>query len=318
MAFGLQVSANFTEKKIKRLIVIEGPTASGKTALSVAVATYFKTIVLSADSRQFYKEMTIGTAKPSNDELQGIPHYFIDSHSITDELTASSYARDARALLHKAFETHPVIVLTGGSGMYVDALCKGLDDVPVSVEEREKLNQEFEMKGIHPLLEELERKDPLHFSKIDKFNPMRVIRALEVIRSTGKPFSSFLNKQITQNEFEVIRFRIEHPREQLYLRIDQRVDEMMKAGLLEEVKSLLPYRDTNVLKTVGYRELFDYLDGKTDLQEAVHLIKQHTRNYAKRQLTWLRKNQDSTTIAYTTNEEMCRFILNELEHREIL
>lgn len=304
----------FYQKNINRLVVIEGPTASGKTALTVAVAHYFNTVILSADSRQFYKEMSIGTAKPSQYEMQGIPHYFIDSHSIEQELTAATYAEEARDILQKEFKTHPTILLTGGSGMYVDALCKGLDNVPVSLAERDKLNIELKNNGLEPLLRELETSDPVHFDRIDKANPVRVIRALEVIRSTGKPYSSFLNIIEHQKEFEVIRFRIDHPREQLYRRIDQRVDQMMVNGLLEEVCSLLPYRNANVLKTVGYQELFDYIDGKLDLPKAIELIKQHTRNYAKRQLTWLRRNEDAISIPFSSVEEMLKKVTSSLEH----
>ncbi len=256
--------------------------------------------------------MSIGTAKPSWTEMNGIRHYFIDSHSIHNELTAALFASEANKILEKEFDTHPVIILTGGSGMYVDALCKGFDNVPVSLNDREKLNTEFHISGLQPLLRELESKDPIHYSRLDRSNPMRVIRALEVIRSTGETYSSFLNSERKERSFEVIRFRIEHAREELYARIDQRVEHMMQSGLLEEVRSLLPYRNLNALQTVGYRELFDYLDGKIDLITAVNLIKQHTRNYAKRQLTWLRKNKDADSIPFGSENEMLKSIRNKL------
>jgi tRNA dimethylallyltransferase len=281
------------------------------------LAKVFNTVILSADSRQFYREMSIGTAKPSIEEMHGVKHYFIDSHSIAEELTAATFAEEANTILEEQFKTHPIIILTGGSGMYMDALCKGLDNIPVSSFDREKLNQEFKMTGLEPLLKELESADPLHFQRVDRSNPVRVIRALEVIRYTGKAYSTFLNSNIYKTPFEVIRFRIEHPREQLYARIDQRVDIMMALGLLEEVRSLLPYRNFNALRTVGYRELFDYLDGETDLRTAVELIKQHSRNYAKRQLTWLRKHPESIPLTFTSADAMCKFILDELQRREI-
>jgi tRNA dimethylallyltransferase len=300
------------KEKIRLLIVIEGPTASGKTALSIAVAKYFDTVILSADSRQFYREMSIGTAKPSINEMGGVKHYFISSHSVKNELTAATFAIEAKKVLDKEFESHPVIVLTGGSGMYVDALCKGLDHVPVSLSHRAELNSEFSTSGLEPLLLELEVADPIHFSRIDKANPMRVIRALEVIRSTHKPYSSFLYHEKTNADFEVIRFRIEHPREHLYQRINLRVDHMMNEGLLEEVRSLFPFRDLNALKTVGYQELFDHIDGTTTLETAVDLIKQHSRNYAKRQLTWLRKNPDTHIISFSENQDMLRSLVDLL------
>ena len=311
MAFGLQVSFIF-ERKIKLLVVIEGPTASGKTALSVEVAKHFYTVILSADSRQFYQEMSIGTAKPTISEMNGIKHYFINSHSVKEELTAATFASAAKQILDKEFVSHPLIILTGGSGMYVDALCKGLDDVPVSPAHRSQLNYEYSARGLKTLLAELEAADPIHFSKIDKSNHARVIRALEVIRSTGKPYSNFLRKRRNDNDFEVIRFRIEHSRDQLYERINNRVDQMMDAGLLDEVRSLLHLRDLTPLQTVGYKELFDFIDGKTDLESAVNLIKQHTRNYAKRQLTWLRKNQDALPIEFGSVEDMTKMIVLQL------
>lgn len=300
------------KEKIRLLIVIEGPTASGKTALSIAVAKYFDTVILSADSRQFYQEMSIGTAKPSINEMAGVKHYFIGSHSVKHGLTAATFAKEAREVLDYEFKFHPVVLLTGGSGMYVDALCKGLDNVPVSPPHKAQLNDEFRTTGLEPLLRELEAADPTHFSKIDQMNPMRVIRALEVIRSTGKPYSFFLKKNNTHADFDVLRFRIEHPREQLYERINQRVDQMMRVGLLDEVRSLMTIRNASALKTVGYIELFDYLDQKIPLDTAVDLIKQHTRNYAKRQLTWLKKNADAHSIPFSTNEEMVNTILSIL------
>jgi tRNA dimethylallyltransferase len=308
---------DFSQKNIKRLIVIEGPTASGKTALSVAVASHFKTIILSADSRQFYREMSIGTAKPTFSEMQGIKHYFIDSHSVENELTAATFAKEANEVLRKEFENYPIIVLTGGSGMYVNALCNGLDNIPVSMEERKKLNTEYNLNGINTLLNELEILDPLYFSRVDKANPMRLIRALEVIRATGKPYSSFINQKRPKAFFEVVRFEIQHPRAQLYERIEKRVDEMIRLGLLDEVKSLQAYRMAMPLKTVGYRELFDYLDGKIDFQHAVELIKQHTRNYAKRQVTWLRKNSHSVAIPFSAIDEMSRLIVKNILTHDI-
>jgi tRNA dimethylallyltransferase len=279
------------------LIVIGGPTASGKTSLAVRLATQLNTVVVSADSRQFYQEMSIGTAKPTLEEMQGVVHYFIGSHSIHKELTAASYAAEANTLLTNLFKTHNNVILVGGSGMYIDALCSGLHDIPASPELRNELTEEWKTEGLDKLLNELESCDTITFNQIDIKNPVRVIRALEVFRLTGIPISSFKMNQQTAPDFDVIRFVIDLPRNELYDRINQRVDLMIQNGLIDEVNELIPYKDFTSLKTVGYKEIIDYLEGKYSLDEAIEKVKLNSRRYAKRQLTWFRRHKESIWIA---------------------
>lgn len=285
--------------KMKRLLVIGGPTAGGKTALSIALAKHFKSVILSADSRQFYKEMSIGTAKPSTDEQDGIQHYFIDSHSIQQALSASSFADEAMHILENEFLKHDTIILTGGSGMFIDALCKGLDDIPHSPEIRDKITQQWKDNGIEFLREKLKVADPIYFGQVDLHNPVRIIRALEAIEITGQPFSLLRKAEKNNRPFETKYVIIEHNRESLYERIDKRVDLMIQNGLVEEVRDLLPFREYNALNTVGYSELFQHFDGEITLVEAIDKIKQNTRNYAKRQITWCRRYTDAIRIQYT-------------------
>jgi tRNA dimethylallyltransferase len=279
------------------LIVIGGPTASGKTSLAVSLATQLNTVVVSADSRQFYKEMSIGTAKPTLEEMQGVVHYFIGSHSIHKELTAASYAAEANTLLTNLFKTHNNVILVGGSGMYIDALCSGLHDIPASTELRNELTEEWKTEGLGKLLSELESCDTITFNQIDIKNPVRVIRALEVFRLTGLPLSSFKMNQHSAPDFDVIRFVIDLPRNELYDRINQRVDLMIQNGLIDEVNELIPYKDFTSLNTVGYKEIIDYLEGKYSLDEAIEKVKLNSRRYAKRQLTWFRRHKESIWIA---------------------
>jgi tRNA dimethylallyltransferase len=298
---------------MKRLLVVGGPTAGGKTALSIALAKYFSTVILSADSRQFYKEMTIGTAKPTTDEQDGIQHYFIDSHSIQQALSASSYADEAMQVLEKEFHHHDTIILTGGSGMFIDALCKGLDDIPHSPEIREKITGQWKEHGIEFLREKLKIADPIYFDQVDVHNPVRIIRALEAIEITGQPFSTLRKAEKNDRPFVTHYVIIEHNREYLYERIDRRVDLMIENGLIEEVKNLLPFREYNVLNTVGYSELFQYLDSEITLNEAINKIKQNTRNYAKRQISWCRKYTDAIRIQYAGEiNNMVNEIIHEL------
>lgn len=300
------------EKAIKRLIVIEGPTASGKTALSIALAKHFSTVILSADSRQFYQELWIGTAKPSLEERDGIVHYFIDSHSIQEEFTAAQFEKAANEVLTTEFQQHDNIILVGGSGMFIDALCNGLDEIPANKELREALTLELEEKGLEILLEELKERDPEFYTQVDQKNPVRVLRAIEVIRLTGKTFTEMRKASKKEHPFEIVRFIIEHDREKLYERINLRVDLMMQQGLLAEVQNVYEFKHLNALRTVGYSELFDFLDGKTTLDEAVELIKQNSRRYAKRQLTWFRKHTDAHMIPFDTQDKMLLRVVNEL------
>lgn len=301
---------------IKQLIVISGPTASGKTSLSVDLAKHFNTCVLSADSRQFYKELSIGTAKPTPEEMDGVPHYFIDSHNLSDEVTAAQFEREGLQLLNNLFQEHQVIILTGGSGMFVDALCNGLDNIPTSRQLRDELQQEVDNGNLSALLEELKDKDPIYFEQVDRKNPVRVIRAVEVIRLTGKPYSELRKAAPQKRPFEVQRFVIDHEREALYKRINLRVDLMMEAGLLEEVKSVIEYRHLSSMNTVGYKELFNFLDGNCSLEEAIEMIKQNTRRYAKRQLTWLRRNPDAQWIPFSSTEKMMEQIIEHLKNTQ--
>ncbi|WP_114936371.1 tRNA (adenosine(37)-N6)-dimethylallyltransferase MiaA [Mucilaginibacter endophyticus] len=277
----------------KTLIVVAGPTAVGKTAAAIKLAQHFNTVVVSADSRQFFREMSIGTAKPDENELAAAKHYFINSHSISESFSVGDFEKQGLALLDEFFKTYDKIILAGGSGLYIKAICEGFDDLPVvDTTVREKLNLELEAKGIIVLQEKLKQVDPDYYNEVDLNNPQRIIRALEVFETSGKPFSSYRNATVNKRPFNIIKLMLDMPREKLYERINLRVDLMAKQGLVQEVQSLLPYRHLNALNTVGYSEIFDYFDGKTSLDEALLLIKQNTRRFAKRQLTWFRKDKD--------------------------
>jgi tRNA dimethylallyltransferase len=282
----------------KNLIVIAGPTASGKTAAAIRLAQHYKTDILSADSRQFYREMAIGTAKPSWHELAAAKHYFIDSASVTEPFSVGDFEKQGLALLDELFKTHDQVILVGGSGLYIKALCEGFDEIPhADPEVRQQLNDEFAKNGILPLQEELKLADPTYYDQADINNPQRIIRALEVYRQTGVPFSSYRKASVNIRPFNILKIALDLPREVLYNRINQRVDIMVKEGLVDEAKSLIPHRQVNALNTVGYSELFDYFDGKTDLAKAIDLIKQNTRRFAKRQLTWFRKDKQIHWLA---------------------
>lgn len=278
---------------MKRLIVIAGATASGKTSISVQLAQILKTEIISCDSRQFYKELSIGTAKPSKDEMKGIPHHFIDSHSISEEINAGKYEQLVLPVLDELFKSHDQLIITGGSGLFIDAIVNGFDYMPdVPTEIRENLNKKFETDDVGGLFEQLQKLDPEYSKIVDSENPKRIIRALEVCLSSNKTYSEFRTGQKAKRNFEVIKIVLDRPREELYERINHRVDLMMNEGLLDEVKSLLPFKHLNALQTVGYREIFSYLDNEFDLNRAIELIKQNSRRYAKRQLTWFRRSSD--------------------------
>jgi tRNA dimethylallyltransferase len=299
---------------MQQLIVIEGPTASGKTSLAVTLAKKLNTVVLSADSRQFYKELSIGTAKPTLEEMEEIPHYFIDSHSISTPVSASQFETEAMELIQRELAHYEKLILVGGSGMFIDALCLGLDPIPTDTSTQDALRKELEETGMGPLLKELEESDPEFYQQVDKQNPMRILRALEVIRFTKIPFSTWRKNELPKRPFEVIRFVINHPREVLYERINRRVDQMIENGLIEEVKNVAEYRNLTALQTVGYKEVFDYLDGETDLETCISKIKQHTRNYAKRQLTWFKKHPDTIWLEAKPTDELCREILQVVQN----
>lgn len=276
------------------LVCIVGPTAVGKTNVAITLAQQFSTEIVSADSRQFFKEMSIGTAKPSPAELAAAPHHFINSHSITEAFSVGDFEKSGLHLLEDLFKKHSIVFLAGGSGLYVQAISKGFDNLPKAPPElRAQLNEQLAKEGIEVLQKHLEALDPTYYAEVDIYNPQRIIRALEVCISTGQPFSTFRTHAANERPFEVLTIGLNTERSQLYDRINIRVDMMMEQGLLTEVEKLLPYRELNALQTVGYQELFDYLEGKKSLEKAVEEIKQHTRHFAKRQLTWFRKNTET-------------------------
>nr|WP_297788131.1 tRNA (adenosine(37)-N6)-dimethylallyltransferase MiaA [uncultured Allomuricauda sp.] len=285
----------------KVLLTVVGPTAIGKTALGIQLAKHFDTEIISADSRQFFKEMEIGTAVPSQDELHQAPHHFIQHKSIFEPYSVGDFEKEAISLLGKLFQKKDVVVMVGGSGLYVDAVISGLDKFPeVDPKIRTELNQQLKKEGVTSLQKELQEQDPDYYKTVDLENPHRLIRALEVCRASGKPYTSFLNRPKPKRPFKSLYIGIEAPREVIYERINTRVDLMIKAGLLDEAKKLFPHKRLNALQTVGYKELFEYIDGHCTLDFAVSEIKKNTRRFAKRQLTWLRKNDDILWVPYNT------------------
>jgi len=277
----------------KTCILIAGPTAVGKTALAIEMARHFNTEIISADSRQCFRELNIGVAKPTAEQLQQVTHHFINSHSIHEEVNTAVYEAYALEKARKIFESKDIIVVTGGTGLYVKTFCQGIDVVPsVDPAIREKIQQDYEWEGLSWLQQQVQEKDPLFFSKGEIKNPQRLMRALEVKLSTGRSIIEFYTKPAKQREFDIIKIGLELPREQLIRQINGRVDAMMKQGLLNEVKQLEPYKKRNALQTVGYRELFGHLAGDLSLSDAVEIIKINTRQYAKRQMTWFKKDEE--------------------------
>lgn len=309
------------------LITVAGPTAAGKTKTAIRLAQHFQTEIISADARQFYREMNIGTAKPTADEFKTVTHHFINSLSVHDDYNAGKYETDALNTLNEIFSRKEIAVMVGGSGLFLRTVTDGLDELPSGDRTiRKELNTLMETEGITALQKLLKEKDPEYFEVVDKKNPRRLLRALEVCISTGKPFSSFHSmlrdatpdnaaapqrQQNHNRNFVTIKIGLQPEKEKLYRQINNRVDEMMKSGLLEEAKKLLPLRHLNALQTVGYSELFEHLEGKMTLEEAVEKIKQHTRNYAKRQMTWFRKEKD---IEWFEPEEL-NGIIRHIEQR---
>lgn len=272
----------------RKLVIVLGPTAVGKTAFSIELALKCGSPVISCDSRQIFREMTIGTAVPSASQLAAVKHYFIHSHSVTDNYTAGRYEVEALELIRSLFaEGHETLVMAGGSGFYIDAVCKGLDDFPPADQElRAALSERLRTEGVESLRLDLKRLDPESYESIDIANGQRVVRALEVCLMTGRKFSSFKTATVKKRDFEIEKIGLTRPRDVLYDRINRRVLQMADDGLVDEVRSLVPYRSLPALQTVGYREIFDYLDGSISLERAVELIRRNTRHYAKRQLTW--------------------------------
>ncbi len=298
----------------RTLIVIGGPTASGKTTVAATLAAHFGTAVISGDSRQFYREMRIGTARPSEEELLKVEHHFLGHLSLEESWSAGTFARAAEPVLQTLLDRNGMAVLVGGSGLYLDALIKGLDQLPTTdVRLREKLGTRAKEHGLQPLLDELKRMDPETWERIDRKNPHRVIRALEICMITGKPGSEQRTTPADRTDLRLVRIAMDLPRKELYSRIDARVDNMVCNGLVDEVRTLLPHRHVNALRTVGYRELFEYFDGNIDLHEAIDLIKQHSRNYAKRQLTWLRRDKGWNWVSPDQIDRMIALIPADLQ-----
>ncbi|UCE93149.1 MAG: tRNA (adenosine(37)-N6)-dimethylallyltransferase MiaA [Flavobacteriaceae bacterium] len=288
--------------KSKTLITIVGPTGIGKTRLSILLAQAFQTEIISCDSRQFYKEMTIGTAVPSEEELKAVKHHFIQNRSILEDYSVGAFERDAIHLLSELFVTYDTVIMVGGSGLYVDAVTKGLDEFPKTDPGiRTMLNTRLENEGIATLQEELKKLDPKSYDRIDLENKQRLIRALEICIGSGKPFSHFIGISKKQRPFQNIKIGISADREVVYDRINQRVDAMIKSGLVDEARGLYQHRHLNALQTVGYRELFEYFDGKINLEFAIEEIKKNTRRFAKRQGTWFRRDKDITWFDHTTD-----------------
>ena len=299
--------------KPKTLITIAGPTAIGKTALAIEVARHYQTEIISADSRQFFKEMSIGTAKPNAQELAAAPHHFVNSHSIHDTFTVGDFEKQAIQKIEELFQKHDVLVMVGGSGLYVNAVLYGFDELPKADEElRNQLNQQLAYQGIEPLQKQLQELDPVYYQEVDIQNPQRIIRALEVCISSGKPFSSFRKTESKKRSFNSIIIGLDMEREKLYNRINQRVDLMMQEGLLAEVKSLQEFQHLNALKTVGYSEILNYLNGEWTLDFAIDKIKQNTRNFAKRQLTWFRKNEGIVWFKPSEKEVVFSFLKDKV------
>jgi len=298
----------------KTLIAIIGPTAVGKTDVAIAIAKAFGTEIISADSRQFYKELNIGVARPSEEQLRAIKHHFIACRSVKEEYTAGEFEKDALQCLRKIFKRHDVALIAGGSGLYVKAVCEGLDAAPKGDETiRTHLENEWKEKGLRHLQNELKTADPEYYRTADIKNPRRVLRALEVFRASGNPFSSFHTSRKKKRDFQIIKIGLTMERDLLYARINQRVDEMMQKGLLDEARKLYPLKHINALQTVGYQELFGYLEGKTDLETAVSLIRQNTRNYARRQLTWYRKDKEVKWFEPEQSGEIMEYLRAELK-----
>lgn len=280
-----------TQSPRNKLLVIGGPTASGKTGLAIKLAQHFNTEILSADSRQCYQELNIGVAKPNKEELEIVKHHFISSHSIHDEVTAGNYMRYGLDVLNQQFEKSNTAICVGGTGLYIRALCEGLDEIPpIDLQIKKNIEKEFEEKGLGWLQEETKKVDAIYYEQADAENHMRLLRALIFYKSHHQSIRNFIGREKAERNFDIAYYAISMPREALYARINTRVDNMMKEGLFEEAESLFDFQEIKALQTVGYKELFAHLNGEHSMQKAIDKIKQHTRNYAKRQLTWF-KNQ---------------------------
>lgn len=295
------------------LIVLIGPTGVGKTELSLSIAEHFKTCIVSADSRQLYADLKIGTAAPTPDQLARVPHHFVGTLRLTDYYSAAQYEAEVMVKLEELFQQNDVVVLTGGSMMYVDAICKGIDDIPtVDKETRELMIQRYEEEGLEKLCSELKLLDPEYYQIVDLKNPKRVIHALEICYMTGKTYTSFRTREIKKRPFRIIKIGLTREREELYNRINRRVDEMMEKGLLEEAKSVAEYKHLNSLNTVGYKEIFKYIDGEWPLDFAIEKIKQNSRIYSRKQMTWFKRDTGISWFHPEKKEEIMNHIKNLL------
>ena len=291
------------------LIVLIGATGVGKTELSLSIAETYHTSILSADSRQLYADLKIGTAAPTPSQLARVPHYFVGTLQLTDYYSAAQYEADALKKLDELFKAHDVVVLTGGSMMYVDAVCKGIDDIPtVDAETRQLMIERYEQEGLEQLCAELKVLDPEYYAIVDRKNPKRVIHALEICYMTGKTYTSFRTRTCKKRPFNIVKIGLTRDREELYERINLRVDQMMEEGLLEEARKVYPFRHLNSLNTVGYKELFKYFDGEWDLPFAIEKIKQNSRIYSRKQMTWFKRDTDITWFHPDQKEEILNFI----------
>ncbi|MBT4776208.1 MAG: tRNA (adenosine(37)-N6)-dimethylallyltransferase MiaA [Crocinitomicaceae bacterium] len=297
---------------MNHLISIVGPTAIGKTEFAVKIAKQFNCEIISADSRQFYKEMSIGTAKPTEIEMKGIPHHLIDFLSVDEPYSVGKFEQDVLSLLEQLYSTNNVAIMTGGSGLYINAVHNGIDDIPSNELVRQEVISEYKKKGIKILQDELKNRDPAHYKLMDIDNPQRLIRAVEVCRLTGKPYSSFRTKPKLIRPFNIIKIGLFEEREIIYARINQRVDQMIEYGLVDEVKNLQTKMKLNALQTVGYRELFEFFEGKCSLEKAIDKIKINTRRFAKRQMTWFKKDTDIQWFNTSNQTDVVKFINDAL------
>ena len=303
----------------KKLIVIAGPTAVGKTAVAIRVATALDTNIISADSRQIYREMSIGTAKPTAAERAARTHYFVDTHSVEEDYDAAAYTEEALAVIGELFTRHDALVLCGGSGLYIKGVCEGFDEMPeVPAGIRQELTERFKQHGIEWLQDQMRTLDPQALESIDARNPHRLIRALEVRLASGKSILSFRSNRKQARDFDIVKVGLELPREELYSRIDERLDRMIADGLFEEAHGLYPMRHHNALQTVGYQEIFDFIDNRYDLDECVRLLKRNSRRYAKRQLTWFKKDPEYTWFNPLETDAILSHIRKSINRREDL
>ena len=297
------------ESSDKTLIVITGPTAVGKTDLCLDIARHYGVPIINADSRQIYKELLIGTARPTEEQMQLVRHYFVGTLSLEDYYSASLYEQQVMSLLKELFRESDYALLSGGSMMYIDAVCNGIDDIPtIDDATRELMKRRLAEEGLQSLCEELQRLDPEYYEIVDRRNPRRVVHALEICVMTGRTYTSFRKREEKQRPFRIVKIGLNREREQLYDRINRRVDEMMAAGLLEEARQMYPRRELNALNTVGYKELFDFLDGRWPLAEAIERIKGNTRRYARKQLTWYKKDPQIEWFSPEQKEDIIRYI----------